>query len=38
MVLFVMREVEGVDIDSEVDLAVAEQTLRSLRSTEDPTP
>jgi len=28
--LFVMAEVEGVDIDDELDLAVAEQALRSL--------
>ncbi|WP_299447245.1 cytidylyltransferase domain-containing protein [uncultured Phycicoccus sp.] len=28
--LFVMDELEGVDVDTELDLAVAEQTLRSL--------
>ncbi len=33
--LFVMDEVEGIDIDSEVDLAVAEHTLRSLEDLED---
>ena len=28
--LFVMDEVEGTDVDTELDLAVAEQQLRSL--------
>lgn len=34
--LFVMDEVEGVDIDTTLDLAVAEQTLLALTSTADP--
>lgn len=31
--LFVMDELEGVDVDTEIDLAIAAQTLRSLTTT-----